>query len=230
MKVVTTVVPSTRQGALKANAERVSLARAVIASANADLVVFPAGLLRAGDERAVLKVCEPILEAAKKAKLAVQLGVDTAGFVQRKRAPLPYFLVAWSPHDGARLWRQRAQITIDEVPPEQLAEERVLSIAGQRVAPIACGEIYSQSIRQALADLRPSLATLSAHFAAGSRHWAPQECLQRLVVPSVRSAHASSGTREVLVTRGGSVEPDAVLAVRGVFMNAYGIGGRRKAA
>jgi hypothetical protein len=179
-----------------------------------------------------MKIAAPLIAAAKAARVAIQLGVDCDSFARVRKGPLPFFLVAWSPEDGAQLWRQRARRPGDEVPQKLLDEPRVLNVAGQRIAPIACGEIYIQSIRAGIAALKPSLATLSAHFAAGSRHWAPQECLQRLGVPSVRSAHASSGTREVLVSRDGVVEPEAEVAVRGVFMNVYDLGrkGRRRAA
>src|SRR5262249_31199008 len=161
------------------------------------------------------------LDAAKASRIAVQLGVDCEDFerVKNKR-PLPFFLLVWTPPGILHKWRQRSMTPEDaaSVAPEALKEERVYSAGGARIAPIACGEIQPQPAGPALPAMNPALAVLSAHFAAGSRHWAPQESLQRLGVPSVRSAHASTATRDLLVDREGLVWPEALWIVGDVSM------------
>jgi predicted amidohydrolase len=226
MQIATTTVSPAGQGELKANAARVHSMRAAIDEAahrGADLVVFPAGVLRAPNERSVVQVARGVLDAAKAKRVAVQLGVDCEGFERVKKGPLPSFLLVWTPPGSLHKWRQRSRTPQDaaSAPPEAVREQRVYAAGGLRIAPIVCGEVYSQPIRTVLAAMNPALAVLSAHFAAGSRHWAPQESLQRLGVPSVRSAHASTATRDLLVARDGLVWPEALWVVGDVSMRMF---------
>jgi hypothetical protein len=223
MQIITTVVPSVGQGEVNQNAARVQIVRDVIASAKGDLLVCPAGLLRAPSEGRVLKVAQPLLDAAKAAKLAIIFGVDAAPYGRIKRGPPPFFLVAWSPRDGVQRWQQRSRSSADagEVSDELAGERRVLHVAGKVVAPVACGEIFNPAIRVALAGLKPAVATISAHFAAGARHWAPQAILKRSGVPSLRVAHANGPTDDRLVLPGGEKEAELSATVRGAAVRAY---------
>ncbi|MBK7864285.1 MAG: hypothetical protein IPJ65_37940 [Archangiaceae bacterium] len=202
LRISTTVVSPEGRASLEHNAERVARACELIRShsGRTDLVVLPAGYLLARDGDDVGALVRPLIDQARRAKLAVVVGIDAA-VKGRQKAPLPYFLVGWSPGmKKASIWRQRSVTSHDalSVSDADAAEPRVLSVAGRRVAPLACGEVFNPRIRDAIAGLRPSVAVLAAHTAAGARHWAGQRCLARLGVPSVRAVHAATAARQVM--------------------------------
>jgi hypothetical protein len=223
MQIITAVVPSAGQGEVNHNAARVQILRDVIASARGDLLVCPAGVLRAPSEGRVLAVAKPLLEAAKAKKLAVVFGVDAERYGRIKRGPLPFFLVGWSPRDGVQLWRQRSRSSADAagVPESEASARRVLHVAGKSVAFFACGEVFNPAIRAAVIELKPAVAILAAHFAAGARHWAPQAILKRHGVPSLRVAHASGPTDDRLVLPGGEQGPELTATVGGAAVRAW---------
>jgi hypothetical protein len=220
--------------------ERVELLSEVIGlQTGGDLIVLPAGAVRAADEAGVRKAAAPLIAAAKKVRAAVIVGVDAepprrTARGRVKNGTLPYFLVAWSPDDGVKVWRQRSLTggNATDVPEVMLAERRVLHVAGMKVAPVACGEIYNPAIRAGVAELMPTAAVLSAHFAAGARHWAPQDCLRKLGVPSVRSVHSAQATVDPLFDPRGYASPSLSLMWRGVFVRVFHLdeARRRKAA
>ena len=204
LRVCATVVELTGQGDKKHNDERLEAARRVLRDrvGKEDLVVLPAGYLRAQSEAEVRRVGRPILELAKELGLAVIFGVDS----EKPRYPwstrvaqftLPSFLIGWSPTDSSvQVWRQRSLSGDDwRLAPEKTRlQPRALDVAGHLVVPVLGGEVFSPGIRTTLAGQGPTLAVLAAHQASGARHWAAQECLMWLGVPSVRSVHAADAT------------------------------------
>jgi hypothetical protein len=233
LRVCTTTVSTDGLAEPNSNEERIALARELIESYGrhriADLVVLPAGYLRARSEAEVLKVATPIIDAARKVKVAVILGVDsqdapaavaregrprpdaarrpegpTTQLSRVRRGALPYFLVAWSPKSPKPIvWRQRSATHSDarEAPAGQVSQPRLLPVKTSRVAALACGEIFSAPIRRVVAEHVPDLAVLAAHRASGARHWAAQRSLAGLGVPSLRSVHAKADARDVLTWR-----------------------------
>jgi hypothetical protein len=207
LRVCTTTVTTDGRAEWKSNDERVAWARELIATYAhiIDLLVLPAGYLRSRSEGEVREVAAPIIDAARKTKIAVILGVDSqdapATVEKVRRSALPYFLVAWSPRTPRPIvWRQRSTTSADarEAPDATAREPRLLPIKRARVAAVACGEIFSASIRKLVREHVPDLAVLAAHTASGARHWAAQRSLARLGVPSLRSVHAKSDARNVL--------------------------------
>lgn len=236
LRVATTVVSPEGQG----TAERAKLLRELILQPiGAALLVLPAGAVRAANEAGVRKAAAPLIAAAKKMKVAVLFGVDvgrptrSAG-ARVKKGALPYFLVGWSPADGVKVWRQRSLTGDDagDVPEGLLHERRSLQVAGQTIAPIACGEIYNPAIRSGIAELEPRLAVLSAHAAAGARHWAPQGALLGLGVPSVRSVHSATATVEPVIDSCSEPPSHVAFSWRGVHVRliAFHDDARRRAA
>jgi hypothetical protein len=200
LAVCATVVTLPGQGERRHNAERIDAACAVIKQCDDDLVVLPAGFLRAPSESEVKKIARPVIEAAQAKKVALLIGVDTEpvrypDVTRITREKLPGFLLGWSPEDRTvQMWRQRSMSSVDwkAVPLEQRNEVRELRVAGRIVAPIACGECFNPAIRESISRIKPALAVIAAHDAAGARHWAAQERLMWMHVPSIRSVHAAS--------------------------------------
>jgi hypothetical protein len=208
LRVCTTVVTTDGQCEAKSNEARCSMATQLMEqeAKNIDLLVLPAGYLRARSEDEVRGVAAPVIDGARALGVAVIVGVD----VERPRLPserrvkdyeLPYFLVAWAPgYARAEVWRQRSATGADAAaaPADRAGDVRALEVRGKSVAAIACGEVFSPLIRESIASAKPKLAVLAAHSASGARHWSAQRCLARLGVPSVRSVHAAGGSRDVL--------------------------------
>jgi hypothetical protein len=224
LRVCTTVV----RADLKSNDDRIAAAKGLISSRpnDSELVVLPAGFLKARSEGEVREVAAPVIDAARAAKVAVIIGVDAAGKGSAKKGSLPYFLVGWSPGlPSATVWRQRSQTSADagDVPSAALDEARALRVAGRCVAPIACGEVFSPAVRERVAEMRPHLAVLAAHSAGGARHWAGQRCLARLGVRSVRAVHAATEARDFLCTAARDRPPDAAFEVSGMIVSCFDV-------
>lgn len=224
LRVCTAVV----RAELKSNEERVELARRVIAEqpGRIDLIVLPAGFLRARSEGEVREVAAPLLTAARKAKVAVMFGVDAGARGSVRAGSLPYFLLGWSPGQSkASLWRQRSITSADagEAPHQAFASARALEVKGQKVAPIVCGEVFSPRVRDSVAKLKPVVAVLAAHTAGGARHWAGQRCLAQLGVRSVRAVHATTQARDLLCAAGGELPPAEVSHQEGVTLSCFDV-------
>lgn len=210
--VCTTEVRPGGQGEVKGNEARIAAAVGVVEGhpgGDVQVFAFPAGYLRARDEREVAKVTGPIIVAAKAHQKAVLVGVDAERvrpLPERRvrEGTLPFFLVAWAPGLKAPVvWRQRSRTSTDAAlaNAEQCEAPRVLTVAGHRLCPLISGEIFNPAIRAGVAAAGPQLAILCAHSGGGARHWAGQNALRDLGVASVRSLHASNPARQVLTGR-----------------------------
>lgn len=224
LRLCTTVV----RAGLKGNDERIAAATALIAARpnRSELVVLPAGFLKARSAGEVREVAAPVLEAARRAKIAVILGVDASGRGTARKGSLPYFLIGWSPGQAkAEVWRQRSITSADagDAPEESVGEARSLNVAGRNVAAIACGEVFSPRVREGVAKLKPHVAVLAAHSARGARHWAGQRCLAELGVRSVRAVHATGEARDFLCESGAERPPVAVEEREGLTASCFEI-------
>src|SRR5438270_12526954 len=151
LRVCVTAVTLPGQGEKQYTAQRIEAAVGAIAESAqfaTELMVLPAGYLRAAAEKEVHKVGQPIIDAARRASLAVIFGVDTEPMrypddERVERGKLPCFLVGWSPQDRqVQVWRQRSMSSRDWklAPLPERDHIRELRVADREVAPLACGE------------------------------------------------------------------------------------------
>lgn len=189
-----------------ANELRVAGARAVLAWAaekQADLVVLPAGYLRARAIKAasVHAAAAPVLRAAHETEMAVIVGVDACEQDFRvidptwvEKGDVPQWLAAWSPESRAAFyWRQRSTTSSDaHLVPEKASEEvRLLVVGRALVGVVACGEGFNPKLREKLLAAKPALAVMPAHIASGIRHWQALSRLAENGVPTLRAVHAN---------------------------------------
>lgn len=207
-----------------ANTRRLDGARAVLAWAvekEADLVVFPAGYLRARAPRttSVQAAAKPLLKLAHEAKVAIVFGVDACepGFrvydpTYVEMRDVPHWTVAWSPSASAVLqWRQRSTTSTDapSVPEKDAEEVRVLVVGRAIVGVLASGEGFNPTLREKLAAAKPALAVMPSHIASGIRHWQALKWLAENGVPALRAVHADEA-ENVLWTAKAKSEPIAM--------------------
>ncbi|MBN2713159.1 MAG: hypothetical protein JXR97_12125 [Planctomycetes bacterium] len=146
---------------------------------NADAVIFPAGYFTVTRESETTGLLEPIFRMARKAGIAVAVGVDQAkanrltvaglGRVVRNY-DLPCFLYTYEPdEDRYQVWRQRsgtsenayAQLASDWL----VKESRSIMVKGCRIEFIFCGEIYDDRIIAGIVNRKPSVAVCTGHMA-----------------------------------------------------------------
>jgi hypothetical protein len=112
-----TIVPPMGRATLRANASKEKTARAVLERASEEgvsLVMFPAGFLRARDEKGLEECAATVLGTASELGVATVFGIDTKSLSAKRttdrvvRQRLPFFIVVQSANDGPHFWRQRS--------------------------------------------------------------------------------------------------------------------------
>ncbi|CAN5398905.1 hypothetical protein BH09MYX1_BH09MYX1_59880 [soil metagenome] len=195
------------------NAHRTLAARAAIdwaVARSADLVVFPAGYLRAraGTPESVREAGAEVLRLARRHRIAIVLGVDACAPEVRSpdvaivaRGKLPFFVLAWSPDEkSVAVWRQRSTTSRDAraVSDEASDDVRLLVVRGTNVGVVLSGEGFNAAIREAMVAAEPALAVMPAHVAGGLRHWQALGWLRDNGVPALRAVHAGDAAENVL--------------------------------
>lgn len=233
MRIVTTTVEQTTFGAKTANAARIAAAHDVIGAVAdpSSLLVLPAGYLRTdagADEAAIRAVARPVLDRARRAGLAIALGVDACGeeWAGRvdlgrlvERQALPRWAVAWAPGTRERIWRQRSTSSANarRCEPAVALERRTLRVRGRQVEIVIGGEGFNADLRAAIGARAAELTAvvLLAHRAAGARHWQAQRWFATAVgVPALRSVHAHTpATNDEGLPRR-AAPPERPLAIR----------------
>lgn len=208
-----------------ANRARAQAAAAVLdwaAETKLDLVVFPAGYLRARTARPddVAAEAAAIVDHAREHRIAIVVGVDACAPEFRApddtlaaRSRLPHFAVAWSPESNAlHVWQQRSTTASDAraVSEERAIEVRALPVRGRVVGVALSGEGFNPVVRERLAAAKPALAVMPAHVAGGLRHWQALGWLRDHGVPVVRAVHAHAGAENVLWRGKGKERPLAI--------------------
>lgn len=205
---------------LRGNARRLEVACSGLkwAAANgSDLMVFPAGYLRARSSATadLLDAAVALLAEARRQRVALVVGVDTcsSSWVDKsgrtsfiETSALPYFAIAWSPSlVRPKVWRQRSTTSGNWglAPTERNAEVRTLPLGKTNVAVALCGEAFSKPVRDGIVSSGVKLVVLPAHVAGGLRHWRALSYFRDHGVPAVRAVHAS-GSAENLLWRGRS--------------------------
>lgn len=233
MQIVTTTVDPSTLRRPQANAARIAAAHDVIASVagRASLLVLPAGYLRAevgATEDVIRAVAKPVVDRARRAGLAIVLGVDACGdgWADRadvgrlvERQALPMWAVAWAPGTRERIWRQRSTSSANarRCEPAVALERRTLNVRGRRVEVVIGGEGFNADLRAAIGARAAELeaVVLLAHTAAGARHWQVQRYFSTSHgLPVVRSVHSLDGPGEVQAARGGPAPRGHALEVR----------------
>ena len=192
LRLCTTVV----RAELKSSEDRIAAAKALIDAPpnGSQLIVLPAGFLRAPNEEVALQAAQDLVEVARKKRVAVIVGVHGGKQGSVKHGTLQSYLMCWAPGMSRPCtWRQRSETSADagDAPPELFVETRLLNVAGRNVAPIACGEVFSPIVREDVAKLKPHVAVLAAHQASGARHWAAQRCLAKRSSACARCARCT---------------------------------------
>jgi hypothetical protein len=202
MRIGIVIAAPDGRGTARANAGRLVAASEALrraAAERAQLVVLPAGFLRAEGEDGVRAIAAPVLSVARGLGVAVVVGVDTRPLGSPPAASavacgaLPYFLVAAAPGRAAVVWRQRSTSGADahDAPPPHA--RRTLRVGDTDVDVFACGEIYSPPLRAAAEAGKPRVVIVASHAATGARFFQAERWAERAGARALlRATHARS--------------------------------------
>jgi hypothetical protein len=203
----------------------------------AELVVFPAGYLRANAAvpAEAQSAAAAIVEHAQRLRVGVVVGIDACAPTFRAtdekaiaRGKLPHFVVAWAPAAAAvHTWQQRSTTAADaaQVPSERAVEVRALDLGGRVVGIVHSGEGFNPTVRERLAAANPVLAVMPAHVASGLRHWQALGWLRDHGVPVLRAVHAAAGAENVLWRRRGKTKSNGAGKEQPVEVEVFGSDG-----
>ncbi len=246
IRLVSVIAGNAGFGQPPANKVRTLIGKRIVnwtSAADASLVVFPAGYLRAGGSGpgSALATAGNLVSAARSLNVAILLGVDVGAQkkaggksqvgVRALKGQLPFFAVAWAPGMVAPvLWRQRSTTSSNwrGVAHGEWEPPREITVRGKRIAVALCGEAFSQPLRTALLERRPRLSVvlIPAHTAKGSRHSNALKYFGERDLAAVRAVHAQNradnylwvgGKKRAPVKRGAFGSRDELWAEASVF-------------
>lgn len=174
MKVVATTVGSKGPESQVHNQERLDAAKQALIEAKAmgtDVLVLPGGFFTSNDSQSRKHIANSLINAAKKAEIAVVFGVDEESTetsnvgVKEKRhkgntgwSLFPMYAYASSPNDSkVHCWQQRSIFAVNRrsVLINAYKEVRLLKIGMETLGVLLCGEIFNQHIQDALKNHEP---------------------------------------------------------------------------
>jgi hypothetical protein len=158
------------------------------------LLCLPGGYFTVKSEAQLKKAAKRIVAEARKAHIAVAVGVDCADKQSTKRkskrqpnrdnlirkGKLPLFAVAWSPEQSKQeTWRQRSVTSKDQwlAPAKSCSEPRTLRVAGKKIEILMCGELFNERIRDGVIRRKPTALVDLSHNGQGFR---PDHALRSL--------------------------------------------------
>ncbi len=171
MKVLQTAVSTAGYGNPRGNPARLNLLDALLLHAVAqecDLLTLPAGYLRARSQQEVPLLVADI--ASRSRGVAIVGGIDARYPAKRdldrlvSTSALPYWGFAVTPAGKWTHWPQRSLFRAHATSSNAVdVASRTVSIAGQAVLPLTCGEMYNWHTRAAFPAGTLRLVIDSAH-------------------------------------------------------------------
>ena len=177
----------------------------------AHVLVLPGGYFTADDYQSGQRIANSLVSEAKRLGIAVVFGVDeynadsvearlrtkTKAKVQKQTAewwPDPMYGYAWSPTDNEiHCWRQRSTNSTDQlyVDDKRCKEVRLLMVNNDALSVLICGEIFNESIRNAIRNCepRPKVVADLGHKGRGYR---VSQGMKKLGLASMCSLHVQS--------------------------------------
>ena len=148
-------------------------------SEEVQLLCLPGGYFCAKSEAQVKKTESRVVQEAKRAGVAVAVGIDrsqreTPKKQKASRSSSQYqsFAVAWSPrqHKPER-WPQRSSNTTNQwsVSDEDCKRPQTLPVAGEGIEVLACGELFNERIRNSVIARHPYAVVDLSHDGKGFR-------------------------------------------------------------
>jgi hypothetical protein len=171
MKVLQTAISSEGYGAPIGNPMRLKLLDALVLHALQDqceLLVLPAGYLRARSEREVPLLVAHI--ASRSREVAIIGGIDTKYPAKRdlvrlvSSTALPYWGFAVTAAGAPKHWRQCSVCRVHVTSTNAVnVTSRLVNIAGHAALPLTCGEMYNRYTRAAIPNRTLQLVIDSGH-------------------------------------------------------------------
>lgn len=212
LRVATSVVSPVGRGQPDENATRRAWAEtavdvlAAMALDGSKLLVLPAGFLSCNSRRGVEHTARGLLDYAARRHIFCCVGVDVTtstasegkptGKAQEPRgAELPYAVLAYGPEmNSPATWWQRSRTASEgrALSSDSARESRRLDISGTPVDVLACGEVFSPKIRDALTVADSRVVVFPAHTAGGSRHGSGAIAMQKKGAAVFRAVHAQT--------------------------------------
>lgn len=209
MKVVISTATFEGYDKPSGNRARISSACELIEKAAGDgalLVVLPGGFLF-GDEH---RVGDEIVAVARRQRLAVAFGVSSCARSKARRGKghpaakgtrrsadgLPYFVVGIGTEGTEQTWQQRSTSRADgwDLGPAE-PEHRFLEVDGRQVDVLACGEVFSRTLREACLTWGIRVIVSPFHTAARSRYHHAVEWARNHRISCLRAVHTASSAR-----------------------------------
>lgn len=196
MKIITTTVGSEYPEETNMNQNRYKAAEKAIKAAvdmAADVIVFPAGFIRADSTVVIDYSAYKLISFAEIKNIAVVFGIDLN---MHMAYGLPSFAYGWSPYDKVtRRWQQRSTDSEDQksISDALCQEKRLLNVNGELLGVLISGEIFNDRIRESLTASEPKVKIVvdAAHVTKDFEVWNGMEKYCRSGIASLCSVHTA---------------------------------------
>ena len=128
---------------------------------DADILVLPAGFFMCRNSALRDENALSLIEIAKQFNIAIIFGIDqqeknlSDDYVQEIiEERLPFWCYAWSRNDGIKYWNQRSTNSANQkYASDKICNDlRTITVNGEKLAILMCGEIFNRRIRDTLAN------------------------------------------------------------------------------
>lgn len=177
---------------------------------DSDVLSLPAGLFMCRNSTSVNETALSLIETAKQFNMAIIFGIDqqtknlSDNYIQEIiDGKLPFWCYAWSQNDGIKYWNQRSTNRNNQryASNEICNELRTITVSGEKLAILMCGEIFNLRIRNNLIKNSKNIKVVvdTAHEGRQFRIDGSMEILANSDLSSVCSVHVQ---KECAMKRG----------------------------